>query len=354
MTTSGPVSHAPVAALNRSLDLKYVGDSTYVGRYQGYPLGITYTVDAEYLNADGQPVYSIQALVQLRYVGAPEDFALDGQDIEDIPESPLRDMIADRSARISLEENIAWLTITDATAEALEAGLQSWLDTTVGIIESIGGRHNREICHYCNARRAIELNWVEARVAQVCDACLNAKLEEARLEGRATAKGVAKLFVWAPTACLVGAALWVALWQLDQWILSFFVSRPGKSISVPDIVIFAQIAIFAGTFGGATGWVVGRAKGAGKVPAAIAGALAGLVAAFAGTLAQIWWFVYSEFGLYADFANCLRLFPEFFFSNSRAEGDVDGMLHFGTTLGGTIVASCVAGALAGGREALEA
>jgi|GEM_PF-4436989 len=353
MTTSGPVSHKPVAALNRRLDLNYVGESTYIGRYKGYPLGITYTVDAEYLDADGHPIHSIQALIQMRYVGAPEDFALDGQDIEDIPESPLRDMVADRSARISFKEKIAWLTITDATVEMLEAGLESWLDTTVGVIESIGGRHNREMCHYCNAGRAIELKWVEARVAQVCDTCLNAKLEEARLEGRATAKGVAKLFVWAPMACWVGAAIWVTLWQLDQWILSFFVSQPGKSINVPDIFIFAEIVIFAGIFGGTTGWVVGRAKGAGKTPAAIAGALAGLVAVFVGDLARIWWFFYSEFDVYAEFGFCLKAYPDFFLTGSATEGNVEGMIHFGSALGGTIIASGMGGALAGGREAVE-
>lgn len=237
LAASPPTLVIQVAEL---LNLVGISGESAFGRVGGFPLAVTPIGE----NAQHG------LLLQIRFpCNQVQDLTSEDMQWETIPLEFLED--GETQADVEQADGIAWLTVRSlADIELLPQLVQYFMNR----LSDLGIDPYDGICHFCVTNPSNDLVFVEDRVTQMCQQCLDERQGLRHKEQEASIAGVAGALVIGSVASLIGAVLWVGTWLLWFFCISLL-AQDDDVIILPSVVSIVQVVVI----GGACGWVVGFA-----------------------------------------------------------------------------------------------
>jgi hypothetical protein len=281
-----PITETDWTQLVQQLDLAPVEDGWSAGRVKDFPLAIKIMISAE----------STVLLAQVR-LSKKIDSSNFSPEIN--PDSGLGRLISDKSADLSFDPTIAWLTITNPQADVAEVG--QMIDELLAALAR-AGLSGTQACYYCGVTPVQYLKFYDGRVVQICDPCLRQRLTKVP---RARSVDLVPLVIVAVLAGVAGALAWALSWLGWDWLFSVLKT---DSIRLPRVVLAVLALCIAGLTGGPAGWIIKRVPSRTAIMAGGASVFASVVALLLGELLYTIVLVYKQFDVIAP-AFALRVLP---------------------------------------------
>ncbi len=277
-----PISTTPLPSL-ANFDLIEVAEDIYVGRIEGFPILIKAKMAAE---SGGTAVEKFAVLqCQVQFVGVSECARLDPAMIK-TPD--IRELIDLGRVHVSYEENIARIMIFDADRAFLDGRLRACIEEVLTVIRSQGGTALDRNCHQCKFRVTRGLTYLEEGVAQICDECLQARLDTLRQDNSLTFPGAMKTLLFGLVATVIGTAIWASF--------SYFLFDHVKNLHLPGSVFgsrgvsgwLAYIAVIGIGIGACIGRIIACAPNRGRSWSCFVAVLAAIATAVLGDTLVVW------------------------------------------------------------------
>lgn len=226
-----------IQQLATELDMQFVNKDTICGLYHDVPMGVTALSDG--------------FLIQVRF--RPSD-----SDHKSVDWTPtLRRCIDAKAAIIKIESGLAWL-------EIYQSKLPEAVDVPTVIDEFIDGLNASNItvpndlhCHYCNTQAPASVVFNAGRVAQICNACARARLEEVRLVTDANRTIWPATLGLGASGAVFSGILWTGLWIGVDFLIERYSGPDGEmKIRIPTALALAAYVIVGTVVGGPTGLFV--------------------------------------------------------------------------------------------------
>ena len=202
-------------ALASQLRLKEEHEGKYSGIHQGYPVAVS-----TFGGADGE---HWGLLFQVRHPCTSDE-------LPDEQQYHWHDVLEDRIrrdvAKVDVEERIAWLSIFDVEPQVPPESIIDMLNALLAGLQSAGIKSVGETCHYC-LQAPGKLHFIQGRVLQICNACLEKHFHERAVLVQATRVGIVQAWVWGVAAAALGAILWAGFWFTYGWVMSWLSGGRG-------------------------------------------------------------------------------------------------------------------------------
>jgi len=281
----------------QALDLQPGADGLFIGKLGGFPVGLKFI----------DPPGGLLLLFQIRHwlkADAPQLKSV-------VYDSDITGMLADKKLEIEFDERIAWLTLAVQDDQLESTEVLRALNSVLKSFETAHLIGDPDLCHYCQKQRVDTLSSAEGKVAQICPACLDERLNKRDKEAVSTGRDAVPIFLMSPGAAIVGALLWAVFW-IGHTVL--FEHLNSDRIFIPRIVVISIMAVVGFFVGGPVGWIIKQNRRRGKAASASAAILFASLAVVAGEICYLAWFIYHEFGFFSLSA-AVHVMPTFYGEN---------------------------------------
>jgi hypothetical protein len=278
--------------LPNALGLMPDDDGLFVGKVQGFPIGLKIIDEGE------SPVL----LFQIRHwltKGAPELKALN-YDV------CLGALLRSKAVEIELEDRFAWFTINNLQACFHLATIPDLVASVLTSFKNAGLIGDESVCHYCHKERVETLTVDGGKVAQICSSCLAERNAKAQKETPQSVAESIPIALMSPGGALVGAVLWAACWAFHDAVFDYLNVKV-----IPNLVVVVIAVVIGLMVGGPTGWLIKQNRRRGRVVSTIASILFGSLAVVAGEVFYITWLIFREFNV-ISLSAAVRVIPDFY------------------------------------------
>ena len=280
-----------------ALGLRPEKDDMFVGRVQGFPVGLKFI----------DPAGATVLLFQVRHWLKPDSAQITTLTYD----SEITELLAGKRIEIEFEEQLAWVTFVDG-AQSIENGTAlRRLNSILQSFFNAGLIGDTELCHYCRHEKVALVTYGGGKVAQICPACLDERLKKA--EGRSPAPGAeaVPIFLMSPGASLVGALAWSCFW-IGHTLL--FEHLSAERIYLPWILMIAIMIGIGLLVGGPVGWMIKQNRKRGGAVSFSAAIVFGSLAVIVGEIFYLVWLIYHEFHV-VSFSAALQVMPQYYLKN---------------------------------------
>ncbi len=278
------------------LCLKQEDEETYYGSYAGYPVAISIFTGADTIVfgpdsvfGNSSVMYSGSDSMHNEAVGARNCLLIQVRfpyDSETLPDEPhycwqenLLRKITNGVAKVDIEDRLVWLSIYNIETDTDPNGIENLLKDFLAGLQAAGIESIEENCHYCLHERG-EIIYLNGRVLQICEYCLDDYLHERTTQSQATGSSIAQAIVGGVIAAAVGSMLWAGFWFTCAWIPTWLSGGIERAAFFIPGILSLIIALGIGALVGyPVGYIVRRIANRGAQVAKIA-----TCCALAGTL----------------------------------------------------------------------
>jgi hypothetical protein len=277
-----PITETDWTDLVQQLNLAPAEDGWFAARVKDFPLAIKIMTSGE----------STVLLAHVRLSRKVEpDFSPSLA-----PDSKLAQLVANKTADLSFDSTLAWLTLTNPTGDVTRV-----FDEFFGMLAE-AGLAGTPACYRCRVNQVENVKFYDGRVVQICDPCLQALLKKIP---QARPVDTVPLAIVALLGGVAGAMAWALVWiGWDQ----LFVLMKTDSIRLPRILMALLAIAVAFLTGGPAGWIIKRVPSRTAITGTVAAGFAAVAALFLGEFLYTMVLIYKEFNAIAPTV-ALRLLP---------------------------------------------
>jgi hypothetical protein len=284
------------------------------GKVRGFPVGF------KLIDPFGAPL----GLFHVRH-----PFEAKSRQVESIQlPSDASQLVAEKQLEIEHQDRTAWLSFINCRERLIHGEVRSILDRILEAFANSGLSENADLCHYCRRETVSSLTCIDGKVAQICPACLKARLEPEQ-EKTSTRRELMPALLLVGLAACVGALVWTFFWIGYELLFS---SLNTNVVFVPRLLEAIALVCVAGGTGGPVGYVVKRMR-AGKRLSLILACAGTSAAILLGEVAFAVWLIFHEFQI-VDIGVAWRNLPAIELNS--------GIFHLGVKVCALVFAAVIA------------
>lgn len=282
--------------LPKALGLNPESEGLFVGRRDGFPIGLKFIGSADAMLLLFQIRHWLTAAAtQLKKLTYDQEIA---------------ELIDKKGIEIEFADQLIWVTFPNVRLDAVGA-VPRRVDSILGTLKAAELVGNPELCHYCQKEKVVDLSVSEGKVAQICPACFNARMKNYTAALPAPGRDAVPIFLMTPFAAIVGALLWVGCWIIYTLILD---RVDSGAIGIPRLIFVAFILFLGIPAGLPVGWTIRQNRRRGNVASASAALLFASLTVLLGEVLYLAWLIWRWYGVFS-LSTALKVLPAYYGGN---------------------------------------